>query len=76
MQDPQICIEADPLSKMHGVPSHARDQILPAYLHHAFCPLEEEVKSLRFVSWNIIVFHHATLLLNGVMRSTFHCPDH
>lgn len=69
MQDPHICIEADPLSKMHGVPSHPRDRILPAYPHHAVCPLEE-VKSIRFVSWNITVFQPAVLLENGIMRST------
>ena len=48
MHDPHICIEADPLSKMHGVPSHETDRIQQPYLHHGVCPLEEKVKRIRF----------------------------
>ena len=74
MQDPHICIEADPLSKMHGVPSHARDRIQEPYLHHGVYPLEEKVKRIRFVSQNINVLHHEVLLENGVIRSA--CQPH
>lgn len=88
MQDPHICIEADPQSKMHGVPSHARDQILPAYLIMPFALWKKKLKVLglfhgislffimqrfcKMVSWDQPFI---ALITKGVCRRLYYKTD-